>query len=143
MKKLIISCFAITCGFVAIAVFATSSSQLGTISTSISTKVAETGDVIDNSLVDIVDKQTDADLMNELKDAKDSLKLQSVKTCESFDTILTKWIEKNKDFFNQQRYGRGGGPMPVDAVMEDAAMVKTAVAPTADSASAVGVGSRE
>jgi hypothetical protein len=138
MKKLIISCFAISIILFSVAVFATSSSQLGTISTSISTKVAETGDVVDNSLVDIVEKQTDADLMKELKDAKDSLKLQSVKTCESFDTILTKWIEKNNNFFVQPYYG-GGRPMPVDAVMEDSAMQKTTMAPTANSAVGVGV----
>lgn len=139
MKKFIISSITVSLSLLATSVFATSSAQLGTISTSISTKVVETGAVFDNSLVDFVDKQTDAELMKELKDAKDSLKLQSVKTCESFDTILTKWIEKNKNFFVQPYYG-GGRPMPVDVAMEDSttiAMQKTTSAPAANSTAGV------
>lgn len=122
MKKLLISCIALSLSFFALAVFATSSSQLGNLN-SISTKVAETWVtvswlVIDNSLVDADAAQTEWDLVKELKDAKESLKLTTAKSCEDFDSVLTKRIEKNKEFF------RNGGwvvyPMvwwwPVDDV---------------------------
>lgn len=87
---LLIFCFSLT--------FATSSAQLTTIGTSIATNSPDSGD-IDNSLVDMVDKQTEVDLVKELKDAKASLKLQSVKSCDEFDKVLTDWINKNKDWF--------------------------------------------
>lgn len=141
MKKFTISLWLLCLSFLALVVsFATSSSQLGTISNSITTAVAETWSVIDDTLVDIVEKQSDADLLKELKDWKDSLKLTAARSCEDFDTVLTKWIEKNKNFFNQQGGGYYGRPMPV--MMEgDTAITNTMVKTDSASKSSEVVGS--
>jgi hypothetical protein len=53
-------------------------------------------------LVDAVDQQSNVDLMKDLQQSKDSLKLTSAKSCEDFDEVLTKWLNKNKDFFTNQ-----------------------------------------
>lgn len=112
-------------------VFATSNAQLTTIGSSISTSVASSGEV-DDSLVKAINSQSETDLVTELKNAKDSLKLQSVKSCEDFDTVLTNRINKHKDQFSRPYptpyYGWG--------IAEDMMMVKweSVAAPTSANA---------
>jgi len=72
--------------------------------------VVSTGIEIDNSLIDALEKQPETDLVKELKDAKNSLKLQSAVSCDDFDTVLTNWVNKHKEFFQRPYYG---GPMPL------------------------------
>ena len=83
---------------------------------------------IDNLLVEEYNNQTEAELLAQLADAKKSLTLKSVTSCENFDTILTEWIKKNKDQFVNPypTYRRGGGIM---SVQEDMAVSNPA--PTA------------
>lgn len=82
---------------------------------SITTTSSDSGNnLIDTSLVDAVENQSQSDLIKELQSSKDSLKLSVAKSCEDFDTIMTKWVEKNKDFFINQGGGYYGRPMPMD-----------------------------
>lgn len=119
------------------AVYATSSSALTTLWRSISTpdarpNVVSTGIEIDNSLIDALEKQPETDLVKELKDAKNSLKLQSAVSCDDFDTVLTNWVNKHKEFFQRPYYG---GPMPLmrEGWVAVDSMVKTAVPESAAS----------
>jgi len=107
--------------------FATTNSNLSTLHTSISTSVSDSGsDILDTSLVDAVENQSQSDLIKELQSSKDSLKLSVAKSCEDFDSIMTKWIAKNKDFFASQGGGYYGRPMPIDGmVLEDKAVLAT------------------
>ncbi len=130
--------------------YATSNSALSTLWQGIATTTTTasgsvswsiTDPEIDDSLVNALEKQPETDLVKELKDAKDSLKLQSVNTCDGFDTVLTNWINKNKTFFMQGGwYGR-----PIPLMMQwwmEGDMVKTTVSNDAkvESATAPGVG---
>ncbi|HNG97348.1 MAG TPA: beta-propeller domain-containing protein, partial [Candidatus Absconditabacterales bacterium] len=122
MKKIIFLLLVIILSTSSISSFATSSTQLGTLSSSITTSTpGGTGLVIDDSLVNAVEQQSQTDLLKELQDAKNSLTLTKAKSCEDFDSVLTKWIEKNKEYFSQGGGGYYGRPMPIDgvAVMED------------------------
>lgn len=122
MKKIIFLLLVIILSTSSISSFATSSTQLGTLSSSISTSTpGGTGLVIDDSLVNAVEQQSQTDLLKELQDAKNSITLTKAKSCEDFDSVLTKWIEKNKEYFSQWWWGYYGRPMPIDgvAVMED------------------------
>lgn len=119
--------------------YATTNANLSALSSSITTTTPDSwNDLIDTTLVDAVDQQSNVDLMKDLQQSKDSLKLTSAKSCEDFDEVLTKWLNKNKDFFTNQwwwfYYGR---PMPIDwiATMESKTTVSDAAAPTANTVS--------
>lgn len=143
MKKLLLLSLCLLTTAVAYAnssAAATSTLSRSMSATNTKTNVVGTGIEIDNSLIDALEKQPETDLVKELKDAKNSLKLQSATSCEDFDTVLTNWVNKNKDFFQRPYYY--GGPMPLrrEGWVAVDSMAKTAVPESASSASAwVGV----
>lgn len=90
--------------------------------------VSNNSGIIDNSLVNEFEKQSETDLITQLNDAKKSLALKSVTSCESFDTILTDWIKKNKDQFTSPYpfgHGRGGIAIEEDMAVSNPAPTST------------------